>query len=175
MIRLQHNKRGRPNLKYRLPIYIAALLLSGLFFLTTTQDGFSQESVSLGCCKTVKGTPACVGCGEEGANCAVDGSLCVETDSFTLDEICIESSVAGEAECRPPEGSGCCVDSQDKCTDESFDTCTGQHWFEGSACSTVAMCSPTLPSYYTDKIIIVLAILIVLVLLVLFRRKRPGA
>lgn len=164
-------------MKLSITIYITALLLTGLFFLATLESGFSQETVSLGCCKTVKGTPACVGCGEGGANCAVDGSLCVETDSFTLDEVCIESSVAGEAECRPPKSAtGCCIDSEDKCTDAvSFDMCSGQHWFEGSACLAVAQCSATQPSHITDKIIIVLAFVIVIVLLIMFRRKKPKA
>lgn len=169
--------KGASNLKLRLPIYIVALLLTGLFFLATLESGYSQESVSLGCCKTVKGTPACVGCGENGANCAVDGSLCVETDSFTLGEVCIESPVAGEAECRPPESAtGCCIDSEDKCTDEvSFDACTGQHWFEASACSTVAFCMPEQSSNIIDRIILVLAFVIVIVLLVLFRKKKTKA
>ena len=99
--------------------------------------------------------------------------MCVETNSFTLDQICIESELAGEAECRAPQGNGCCVDSENSCTDDvSFEACTAQHWYEATACSAVAMCEPA-TSNLTDRIIIVLAILIVIVLLILFRRKRP--
>ena len=158
-------------MKLRLPIYIAILLMTGLFFLAS--HTFAQENVSLGCCKTVKGKPECVGCGDGGANCAVDGSLCVETNSFTLDQICIESELAGQAECRPPKGEGCCVDAQNTCSDNvAFDACSGQHWFESTECSAVSMCEPDDSSSFTDRIIIILAIAIVIVLLILFRRKK---
>ncbi len=160
-------------MKLKLPISFALILICGLFILTT--ESHAQENVSLGCCKTVEGTPKCVGCGEGGSNCAVDGSLCVETNQFDLGQICIQSTLASQAECRPPEGNGCCVEEVDKCTDNvSFNACKGQHWFEASACSSVAMCTPAAPTALTDKIVIVLAILIVIALLVFFRRKRPA-
>ena len=153
--------------------YIAIFLITGLLFLATTS--YAQENVSLGCCKTVKGKPECVGCGDGEANCAVDGSLCVETNSFTLNQICINSEIAGEAECRPHQGEGCCVVSENTCSDNvAFDACSGQHWFEATECSAVAMCEPDDSSSFTDRIIIVLAILIVIVLLILFRRKKPS-
>ncbi len=160
-------------MKLRIPIYIAIFLITGLFLLAS--GSYAQDNVSLGCCKTVKGKPECVGCGDGEANCAVDGSLCVETNSFTLSEICINSELAGQAECRPAEGSGCCVDSENSCSDDvQFDACSGQHWFEATSCSAVVMCMPDKAANITDKIIIVLAIAIVIVLLILFRRKKPA-
>ena len=159
-------------MKPTLAIYLAVLLISGLFFLAS--GVYAQDNVSLGCCKTVKGKPTCVGCGDGVANCAVDGSLCVETNSFTLSEICIDSELAGQAECRPAEGNGCCVDAENSCSDDvAFDSCSGQHWFEATQCSAVVMCMPDKPANITDRIITVLAILIVIVLLILFRRKKP--
>ncbi len=161
-------------MKLKFPISFALILICGLFILTT--ESHAQQNVGLGCCKTVEGTPKCVGCGEGGSNCAVDGSLCVETNSFSLDQICIQSTLADQAECRPPQGEGCCVEQVDNCTDNvSFNDCKGKHWFEASACSAVALCTPAPPSALTDKIIIVLAIIIVIVLLALFRRRKPAS
>ncbi|MEM7008852.1 MAG: hypothetical protein AAF462_06920 [Thermodesulfobacteriota bacterium] len=161
-------------MKLKTAIYSVLIMFTALLVFSST--GYSQESISLGCCKTVKGTPECVGCGDGEANCAVDGSLCVETNSFTLSQICINSSLAGEAECRPAQGNGCCVEAEAKCSDDvTIDSCSGQHWFEGSSCSDVPSCTPQDSSDFLDTIIIILAVLIVIVLLVLFRRKKPRA
>ncbi len=138
---------------------------------------FSQENISLGCCKTVVGTPACEGCGDGGLKCAIDGQLCPETSNFSLGEVCAESPIAGEAECYAPETpTGCCVESTDKCSDNTtIDSCTGQHWFEGSACSEVPQCSKaSSPSRIIDWIILGAAFAVVAILLMKFRRKRHG-
>lgn len=163
-------------MKLRLLISTLILLIALLLFPALQKPVGAQESVSLGCCKTVEGTPSCVGCGE-GANCAIDGSLCVETNSFSLGEYCIDSTVAEEAECRVAESkSGCCVVSEGQCSDnETVNTCTGQHWFEGAACSSVPACEPAASSSgFIDWIIIAAAFVIVILLLMKFRRKRHG-
>ncbi len=171
------NLKKGANLKLRLSILTSTFLLVGLFLLTTAEFGYSQENVSLGCCKTVTGTPACEGCGEGGLKCAIDGQLCPETSNFSLGEVCAESSIAGEAECYPPETpTGCCVDSANKCSDNTnFDSCTGQHWFEGAACSEVPQCSiASSPSRIIDWVILGAAFAVVVLLLMKFRRKRHG-
>ena len=169
--------KGETNLKLRLSILTSGFLIAGLFFLTTPEYGFSQENVSLGCCKTVVGTPACEGCGDGGLKCAIDGSLCPETSNFSLGQVCAESSVAGEAECYDVQTpTGCCVNSENKCSDdENFETCTGQRWFEGASCSSVPLCDPAKSSKLIDWIILAAAIIIVLYILIKFRRKRHGA
>lgn len=161
---------------FRLSIFTSAFFLAALL-LIPIQYSFSQDDISLGCCKTVKGNPSCVGCGEGDLKCAIDGSLCVETNSFTLDEMCIDSQIAEEAECRPAEGkSGCCVVSEDQCTNNVvFESCKGQHWFEGAECTSVPACSPPVAtSGFVDWIILAGAFVIVLLLLIKFRRKRHG-
>lgn len=165
-------------MKQRLTILTSAFLLVGLFFLTTAEFGYSQDNVSLGCCKTVEGTPACQGCGEGGLKCSIDGQLCPETSNFSLGEVCAQSPLAGEAECYPPEiPTGCCVESTDKCSDNTnFDSCTGQHWFEGSACSAVPTCvAASGSSGFIDWIILAAAFVVVIFLLMKFRRKRHGS
>ncbi|MGB2692530.1 MAG: hypothetical protein WBC96_08540 [Thermodesulfobacteriota bacterium] len=164
-------------MKLRLSILISAFLIVGLSFLAAPESALSQENVSLGCCKTVVGTPACEGCGEGGLKCAIDGQLCPETSNFSLGEVCAESSIAGEAECYAPEiPTGCCVDSANKCSDDTnFDSCTGQHWFEGAACSVVPACSiASSPSRLIDWVILGAAFAVVVLLLMKFRRKRHG-
>ena len=113
-------------IRFRLSI-TAAFLVVGFFFLALPECGFSQETLSLGCCKTVKGTPACVGCGDGGLKCAIDASLCSETNRFTLDQVCAESPIAGQAECYEVQTpAGCCMDSENKCeSDVNIDTCSG--------------------------------------------------
>ena len=153
-----------------------SIFMVAFLFLTVSQITYSQETLSLGCCVTVKGTPTCVGCGDDGLNCAIDGSLCVETNSFTLGKVCTNSSMAEEAVCEVPTTTGCCVASEGSCTENvNFDSCSAQHWFEGSSCSDIPECSPAEESNFLDRIIIILAVLIVIVLLILFRRKRPHA
>ena len=157
--------------------YLAAIFLIGLLFLTVPKVSLSQETMSLGCCKTVKGTPACVGCGDGGLSCAIDGALCVETDLFELNLVCAESSIAGEAICQEAQASGCCVTAEANCADNiSFDSCKGQHWFDGVSCSSVAMCAPVEPSSdHLVRNIVMIAILVVIVAFILFRRLRPSA
>ena len=160
--------------RFRFSYFAVTLLIFGIFFLTTAN---AQESISLGCCKTVTGTPACVGCGDGGLNCAIDGSLCVETNFFELGLVCAESSIAGEAICEAAQTNGCCVTSKGDCADDvSFDSCQGQHWFEDASCSVVPMCSPAEPSNgHLDRNIIIIVVLVVILALVLYRIKRPGA
>lgn len=164
-------------MKLRLSILTSVFLITLLFFPALQRSVVAQDTVSLGCCKTVEGTPSCVGCGDGGANCAIDGSLCVETNSFTLGEYCIDSTVAEQAECRVAESkSGCCVVSEGQCSDdESFNTCAGHHWFEGTECSSVPPCaSPVASSGFIDWIILAGAFVVVIFLLMKFRRKRHG-
>lgn len=151
-----------------------ALLICGLFFLATAKDSQSQDNISLGCCKTVKGTPACVGCGDGDLNCAIDGSLCVETNFFELNVVCAQSSVAEEAICREAQSNGCCAVSQGECTDDvSFDSCQGQHWFETATCSAVAMCSLAGPSSaHLDRNIIIVVVIVILAL-IFYRIRKP--
>lgn len=162
-------------MKLRLSILALAFLIVGLFLVAASESGLSQENVSLGCCKTVEGVPACEGCGDGGLKCAIDGRLCPETSNFSLGQVCAESSIAGEAECYDVETpTGCCVDSENQCSDNTnFDSCTGQHWFESAACSVVPGCSiVSSPSKLVDRIILAAAFVIVLYVLVRFRRKR---
>ena len=162
----------------RKSIFLCALLITGMFFLATSDSGYSQENVSLGCCKTVVGTPACEGCGDTGLKCAIDGQLCPETSNFSLGEVCAQSPIAGEAECYPPEiPTGCCVESTDKCSDNTnFNSCAGQHWFEGTACSAIPQCGPTAKSSgFIDWAILAAAFVVVIFLLMKFRRRRHGS
>lgn len=163
--------------RFRFSYFTVTLLIIGIFFLTTANYSQSQESISLGCCKTVKGTPACVGCGDGGLKCAIDGSLCVETNLFELNLVCAESSTAGEAICQAAQTNGCCVTSQGDCSgDVSFESCQGQHWFETASCSAVPMCSPAEPSSgHLDRNIIIIVGLVVILALILYRIKRPRA
>lgn len=165
-------------MKKRLSFTFSMFLLAGLFFLTTAQIGYSQNNVSLGCCKTVVGTPACEGCGDTGLKCAIDGQLCSETSNFTLGEVCAESPVAGEAECYAPEvQTGCCVESTDKCSDNiNFDSCAGQHWFEGASCKDVPSCVADPDSTNFLAYVILGAVFAIIALLLMkFRRKRHGS
>jgi hypothetical protein len=164
-------------LRQHLSILTLASVLVAVCFLTTPHFSNAQDNVSLGCCKTVEGTPSCVGCGEEGLKCAIDGALCAETDSFSLGEICVDSEIAGEAECRVAESAtGCCVISQDQCEDNvAFDSCSGQHWFDGTACASIPICLTSASSSgFIDIIILAAAFVIVIFLLMKFRRKRHG-
>jgi len=161
----------------RASIITVFILVVGLLLLIP-DNGYCQGNESLGCCKTVEGTPACVGCGEGGLKCAIDGDLCAETDSFTLGEVCIDSELADEAECRVAESAtGCCVQSQNQCSDGiAFESCGGQYWYDGAECSQIPECAP--PAKSSDLIdwgILVAAIVIVMYLLVKFRRKKKPA
>ena len=161
----------------RKSIFLSALLIAGMFFLANSDSGYSQESVSLGCCKTVEGTPACEGCGDGGLKCAIDGSFCPETSNFSLGQVCAESPVAGQAECYDPQTSGCCVTAQTQCSDDvNFNSCTGQHWFEGTACSAIPQCGPSAKSSgFIDWVILAAAFVVVIFLLMKFRRRRHGS
>lgn len=163
--------------RFRFSYFVVTLVVLGLFSLTIASDSQSQENISLGCCKTVKGTPACVGCGDGDLSCAIDGSLCVETNFFELSTVCAYSSTAGEAICQTPQSNGCCVISQGNCSEDvSFDSCQGQHWFDAASCSAVPMCSAAEPSSgHYDRNIIMIVVLVVVLALVLFRLKRPRA
>ena len=163
--------------RFHFSFFTATFLIIGFLFLTINKDALSQESISLGCCKTVVGTPACVGCGDGGLKCAIDSSLCVETDFFQLAAVCAQSSIAEEAICEAAQNTGCCVTSQDNCADDvSFDSCTGQHWFQDAACSAVPQCAPPeQSSTHIDRNIIILAILIIIVAFILYRRRKPSA
>lgn len=165
-------------MKKHLSTIISTILFTGLFLIPMAQFSHSQSNVSLGCCKTVEGTAACVGCGDGGLRCSVDGQLCPETSSFTLGEVCAESPVAGEAECYPPQvPTGCCVQSKQKCSDNTdIDSCTGQHWFEGASCSEVPACvaAPDTTNFL-DYVILGAVFAIVAILLMKFRRKRHGS
>lgn len=163
--------------RFQLSYFAVTLLIFGFLFFNTATDSESQETISLGCCKTVKGTPACVGCGDGDLNCAIDGSLCVETNFFELSTVCAYSSTAGEAICQTPQSNGCCVTSQGNCADSvSFDSCQGQHWFEAASCSSVPMCSAAEPSSgHYDRNIIMIVVLVVVLALVFFRIRRPRA
>ncbi len=164
-------------LRLRFSYFAATVLIIGFLFLTITKDALSQESISLGCCKTVTGTPACVGCGDGGLKCAIDSSLCVETNFFTLNEVCAESSIAEEAICQAAQTTGCCVTSQDNCADDvSLDSCTGQKWFEDAACSVIPLCAQAeQPATHVDRTIIIIVILVVIVAYTLYRRRKPSA
>ncbi len=154
-------------MKLRLSILTSALLVAGLFFLTTAHLGYAQENLSLGCCISPENDGTCEGCG--GLKCSIDGSLCPETSNFTLGEVCAKSPIAGEAECYPVQTSGCCVDSQNKCSDNvNFDTCGGQHWFEGSACSDVPECVAS----SKDSLSLLQILLIALVAVIVFSAIR---
>ncbi len=161
----------------RISIFLSALLIAGMFFLATSDSGYSQENISLGCCKTVVGTPACEGCGDTGLKCAMDGSFCPETSNFSLGQVCAESPVAGEAECYDAQTSGCCVTAQTQCSDDvNFNSCTGQHWFEGTACSAIPQCGPSPKSSgFIDWVILAAAFVVVIFLLMKFRRRRHGS
>jgi len=164
--------------KFRFSYFAVTLLIFGLLFLTTANDSQSQDSISLGCCKTVSGTPTCVGCGDGGLKCAIDGSLCVETNFFELDIVCAESSIAGEAICQDAQTNGCCVISQGDCADDvSFDSCQGQHWFEVASCSAVPMCAQPeqQSSSHLDRNILIIVILIVILALIMYRVRKPRA
>jgi hypothetical protein len=91
----------------RASIITIFILVIGLLLLIPDK-GYCQGNESLGCCKTVEGTPACVGCGEWGLKCAIDGDLCAETDSFTLGEVCIDSELADEAGLPNPLQAAAC-------------------------------------------------------------------
>lgn len=157
---------------------LIAAFLGLSMFLIIPLNGNSQENVSLGCCKTAKGTPACVGCGEWGLKCAIEASLCDEYNSFSLGEYCIDSEIAGEAECRAAETQkGCCLTSQNQCADNvAFNSCGGVKWYDGTACSEVAECvPPAKTSGVVDWAILAAALVIVLFLLVKFRKKKKPA
>jgi len=165
-------------LKLRLSILTSAFLIAGLFFLTTTHSGNTQENLSLGCCKTVVGAPACEGCGDGGLKCAIDGPLCPETSNFTLGQVCAASPIAGDAECYDAQTSGCCVNSEDKCADDvNFDTCTGRHWFEGADCTEVPQCAASSKDSLSllQFLLIALAIVIVFSAIREYRKNKSRA
>jgi len=159
-------------------IILVSLFIAGISIFTPQYEAYSQDDVRLGCCKTVEGTPSCIGCGEVGFKCAIDGALCDETDSFTLGEICIQSSIAEEAECHVAESAtGCCALSQDICNDDiAFESCGGQHWFDGMACASVPIClSSASSSGFVDWIFLAGAFVVVIILLIKFRSKRHNS
>ena len=162
-------------LRIVISIIFISLLTTGITIITPQNVAFSQDDISLGCCKTAKGTPECVGCGEGGLKCAVDGSLCDEYHSFELGEVCVFSELASEAECRDAESeTGCCVTGRNECSDGvAFDSCQGKHWFDGAECSQIPECAPAKKSAgYIDWIILVAAFVIVIALLLKFRSGR---
>ncbi len=165
-------------MKLRLSILTSAFLIAGLFFLTTTHSGYTQENLSLGCCISPENEGTCEGCGDGGLKCAIDGSLCPETSNFTLGQVCAKSPIAGEAECYDVQTSGCCVNSKDKCADDvNFDTCTGRHWFEGAACTEVPQCAASSKDSLSllQLLLIALAIVIVFSAIREYRKNKSRA
>ena len=149
----------------RISIITTVFILVGFFFLVTTESGFSQESLSLGCCKTEEVGGVCKGCGEDGGKCSVDGSLCPETSTFVLGEVCVQSSGSG-ALCKQVETpTGCCINSENACeSDVNFDTCTGQYWYEAASCVDVPQCAS--PS--KDSLSLLQLLLIALAVVIIF-------
>ena len=155
-------------MRLRLSIFAAVFLIVGLISISVPEYGYSQENISLGCCISPENGGTCEGCLEGGSGCAIDGSLCPETSDFTLDEVCSVSSVAG-AICQAAQSSaGCCINSENTCeNDVDFTACSGQHWFEGAACSDVPQCSAS-----KDSLSLMQFLLIALALVIVFSAIR---
>jgi hypothetical protein len=156
---------------FKINFSIFVFLFIGLFLLAAPESGFSQENISLGCCKTEEVGGVCKGCEEDGQRCSVDGSLCPETSTFILGEVCVQNSSSGSgALCRQVETPvGCCINSKNTCeSDVNFDTCTGQYWYEAASCSDVPQCAA--PS--KDSLSLIQWLLIALVIVIIFSAIR---
>lgn len=151
-------------------------LCIALIVLAVPKPAYSGIPFSLGCCISENGTSECLGCGEQGENCAIPQLTCLEElgGTFFEGESFCSVGLPGANCFNSGETPGCCINGPGSCEDGVVvSSCGGDQWFISEDCSDIPQCEVTtadVPALSQWGIIAIAAILGVVGFIVIRRR-----